>query len=669
MHLQSARKLFAWKEMQIASKKKQKALAMEAQQRITIEEVQPFLLRALESSQGFRFDRHRPFEDYQGGSTVLEVIKNEINACVAGKYDKQSRSVVSVISGMGDGKSRLLDEMKSIMQGNASFKEQTCYTLYCNFENGASAERVTLGAGRRDEVEKEIMDRIMFVLMTAMTDGPCPAKGDFRTYQKDYHWSFHLQGLITATQDISPNAIVMVLVDGAHNMDPMQTEGVEEFYEKSCLRQVFRVLSDTICSSPRVFAACTSITSLLLKKTAGDSPNAKKLLVTPPSITKMPQEVQNSVVLEHSEELLQLFGEHPRTLEFLVDNTSTTLSGIFEAAAASLEEKYKLSDVGTDVIVPLLQRTLTGDGKFRLDEKIGNITCDYLTRIGLVKLRHADLKKIRSGHRYPLHISALLMLVLRSLGGTVLSTWRPYYEGANALEQFAASVRCIRSHVCEDLITLKDLHAGACWLKGGDTRVVKVPMQLAESSSRISTKGCDKAAFQEDLKAKGNWKVGLFTRPVEGDKKNLTTSSESIGDYTILNAAGAAGGDFFCRLKSDSGQHFNEVGKCKSKSPGASNKNVTLPDEIEKSVSSGDAFIMISQHPISCDIPSNNTDCAVVGPKNFHAYYGPLSGTVIVPSSSMLASRPVWPATLSLSPTRTRTTRWVPFLRRICKHI
>ena len=52
------------------------------------------------------------------------------------------------------------------------------------------------------------------------------------------------------------------------------------------------------------------------------------------------------------------------------------------------------------------------------------------------------------------------------------------------------------------------------------------------------------------------------------------------------------------------------------------------------------------------------------------------------PTGAVLASRPVWPATLSrvphvpchtwitpLPPTRTRTTRWVPCLRRICKHI
>ena len=40
-----------------------------------------------------------------------------------------------------------------------------------------------------------------------------------------------------------------------------------------------------------------------------------------------------------------------------------------------------------------------------------------------------------------------------------------------------------------------------------------------------------------------------------------------------------------------------------------------------------------------------------------------------MPTSGVLASRPVWPATLSLSPTRTSAIRWVPFLRSICKHI
>ena len=53
-----------------------------------------------------------------------------------------------------------------------------------------------------------------------------------------------------------------------------------------------------------------------------------------------------------------------------------------------------------------------------------------------------------------------------------------------------------------------------------------------------------------------------------------------------------------------------------------------------------------------------------VGPLRVLYEKGPLSAT-----SFVLASRPVWPATLSQSPTRTSAIRWVPFLRSICKHI
>ena len=650
--------------------------------------MKPVLLRALQSSQGYQFDRNRPFKEYQGGAAIRNVINEEITACVKGYHDKQERNLVSIVSGMGNGKSRLLDEMKAIMQGNKSFKKRTCYTLYCNFENGTRAEPVPLGDGGWDQVRKEILDRIMFILMIATTDGPCPrGVNDLRMYGKKYKWNFTLNALIGAIHDVASGAIVMVLVDGAHSMDPVPTEGLEDYYQKSCMRQVYHVLSDAICWCPRVFAACTSVTPLLLQLTATDGPNVKKLLVTPPPMTRMPKEVTNRLVLKHKKKLLQLFGGHPRTLEFLVGNTSTTLSDIFEAAVAALQGQYKLSEVGTDVLVPLLQRILTGDGMFCLDEKIGGITCDTLTRLGLVKIQRSDLnKQATRGVRYPLHVSALLMLFLRHRdNNSVLTMWRPYYEGADAFEQFAASVRCIRSHVCEDETSLKNLHAGARWLKGGDTRVVKAPMQLAQSVKEISTRSCDEAAPKpstEQTNDEGDWRVELCTLPGEGEQQALTTSSGDIGNYTILNAHSAPDGDFFCRLKRSGDGHFNEVAQCKSKSLNAKgNQSIGFSDEIGKSVSSGDAFIMISQDDLPVAGNNNIPDgihCAVVGPDNFHAYYGPLSGTVVIPSSSMLASRPVWPALLSrgshiphhmrktpLPPTRTM----IPFFRRLCKLI
>ena len=121
---------------------------------------------------------------------MFEVINDEIEACVRGIHSKRSRSVVSVVAGMGDGKSRLLDEMKTIMRGNESFKEQTCYTLHCNFENGAPVMPFAICEPGKDLwarqrfVEKEVLDRIMFVLMSTITDGPCPVGySSFPIYQ------------------------------------------------------------------------------------------------------------------------------------------------------------------------------------------------------------------------------------------------------------------------------------------------------------------------------------------------------------------------------------------------------------------------------------------------------------------------------------------------------
>ena len=441
----------------------------------------------------------------------------------------------------------------------------------------------------------------------------------------------------------------------------------QKIYRRSCLKIVFRLLSKILVVCPRVFAVLSSATNMT--RPLGND-YALQLDVTPPSITKMPEEVQNSVALKHKDALLQFFGGHPKAMVFLVNNTSTSLEGIFSSAAAALEMTFKHKELGPSIIKPLLQRILTGDRGFVMWEMIGGTTFDTLFRLGLIRIHQET--------RYsPCDVdisTALLLLLQRS--DNVLCTWKPYYEGADALKTFAASARCIRSHVCEDGISFRQLHSGATWEFGADdTSLMKVPLQLAESAKKISTRGCDKAAPKPHAahpKTKGNWEVKLNTAPVEGlsvkgAKETLKTSSETIGDYTILNAHGARAGDFFCRMKTDSGQPFNEVWQCQSK---GSEVEPPFPQYLDFAVSEGDAFILISQHPVKPPRgPGFGIDRAVLDPSNFKSYFGPLCGTLILPSSSMLASRPVWPATLSLSPTITRTARWVPFLQKICKHI
>ena len=662
---------------------------------VTLEEVKPVLLRALESSQGYKFDRERAFEEYQGGAEVLEVIYYAINSCVNGESHCKGRSVVSVVAGMGDGKSRLLDEMKTIMRGNESFKEQTCYTLHCNFENGApvmpfaTCERELWA--RRRFVQKEMLDRIMFVLMSTITDGPCPVgSSSFPIYQHKHHWDFSLSKLVAAIQTVSPGAFVLMCVDGAHAMDPLlepahftderelesekkNSHKYEEIYDQSCLKIVIHLLSEMLYVCPQVFAVLSSAASMMR---AGGDDYAELLKVTPPSITKMPEEVQNSVALKHKDALLQFFGGHPKAMVFLVNNTSTSLEGIFSSAAAALEMTFKHKELGPSIIKPLLRRILTGDRWFDKWEVIGGTTFDTLFRLGLVRI-HPSINYFSPPQ---VDISTALLLLLQR-SDNALCTWKPYYEGADALKNFAASARCIRSHVYEDGVRSSKLHNGA--FAFGYPSVKNVPLQLAESEKKISTRSCDKAAPKPHAahpKTKGNWEVKLNTAPVEGlsvkgAKETLKTSSETIGDYTILNAHGARAGDFFCRMKTDSGKFFNEVWKCESDNEvwqwelERSEIVTPFPKKLGFAMSKGDTFILISQHPVDTPEGSDRYDRAVLDPRNFKSYFGPLCGTLILPSSSMLASRPVWPATLSLSPTITRTARWVPFLQKICKHI
>ena len=78
---------------------------------------------------------------------------------------------------MGDGKSRLLDEMKSICFG---VQEEIVYCLFCNFENDTMVQELPSQTNLQDvqkQVHKEILDRLMFFLMDGVTNGPCPVGG------------------------------------------------------------------------------------------------------------------------------------------------------------------------------------------------------------------------------------------------------------------------------------------------------------------------------------------------------------------------------------------------------------------------------------------------------------------------------------------------------------
>ena len=255
-----------------------------------------------------------------------------------------------------------------------------------------------------------------------------------------------------------------------------------------------------------------------------------------------------------------------------------------------------------------------------------------------------------------------------------------------------------------------DLHKGVKWMdegKAADVQFSNIHLQPRYAVACTDTHGSQQ---QKTIQSK----------PSPDGRREDTTGLQG---FAFQNAESASSGDVFVRL--DEGA--NEVLQAKhyTTPPFPDNQETVIAavkEELQKSANKTDVFLLHTMSTLPeqwaewCKQDDDLKDhiIGVVDATSFEDYYkflAPLwlnavqqtgepnkiagseqkvAGSSQVSANhptklttgSMLASRPVWPATLSriphipnhtwitpLPPTRTTTTRWVPFLRRICKHI
>ena len=417
--------------------------------------------------------------------------------------DKQHRSILFVSSGMGGGKSRVLTELHGIIAPVLG-AENLLIELRVNFENATSVQEHERSTAR--VVHKALLDRIMFHLLRKGQESLSAF------ISKKQIWGFDLAELVTAIQTHmkaaleKDNVFVLVSVDGAHHMDQKSGTYTDEriysaqrqqWYFDSALREVFRVLHMAMMTVPCVMCAVSSTVTLPLEAVISKSDVLLKALIRPPALTSLPDEIQNPTVLEHKEHFVALFGEHPRTMEFLLNIRNTErVPEIMDACAEELLTRYeaavKLSPTElNDLLRYSLSATCTPTSP------VGDRVVDDVLSPGLLTLTDKTL-----------HISPVLMYALwrTRTEFPILEYWEPFYNdaGARGFARFIGYVQCVRSQLFSGEVPLEELLHGVRWCTEpkSTAKVKPVPLTFVRAKHRVHTSSKKYAATLSDHRTK-----------------------------------------------------------------------------------------------------------------------------------------------------------------------
>ena len=552
-----------------------------------------------------------------------------LEACISGKTDKQNRSVLVVASGMGDGKTRLLQELVGLAKEVADLSKFNTVELRVNFENGTQLRDDEL-TGDVD-VNKILLDRLLFSMLA-------PEGQEFDTFQSENQWGFKCTELVGEIQKMfkekEKDAMIFFLVDGIHNLDRDRPDSDSaNWYLNSIQKEMLYVVSDIIMSAAYRFVACSSTVSLPVQRAMKDSASVLKAMVSPPVLTRLPKEVTNKVVLEHKEQFLEMFGAHPRSMEVLVSNDGGTPAEVFEAAAYKLRDHYKIGDyLSAEQLRAVLEYSL--GPRAADDSPVGDATTlETFLQNGLLRICKGRLTVS------PLYLMIELNHAIAKGDDSVkehpLFGWQPFgHESDSAFEKYVAWVRCLRSRVFTGEVALSTLHHGMKWLSGvPEITVQSTPLALHEAVNQIPTASEMKAHTESRGGTGQDWLVAVKGGPKGGGFDPLYSC--------IVNAKLAQAGDVFCSVKTaETAVRFNEVYQAKAWLGG---DGLLKESEVLKnanvSASKDDVYVLVTRKKVAPDSLKALEDCetgvpmgvhvGVVCNENFNAYFGPFAGTFL----------------------------------------
>ncbi|KAJ9451437.1 hypothetical protein DIPPA_12399 [Diplonema papillatum] len=512
-------------------------------------------------------------------------IEEEARECVKEEQDKQKRSILLVPSGMGTGKSRTLTEIPKIVTAQLP-QGSRLYQLQVTFENATSIRRDEIGEDRVAKAPKAVIDRVMHHLF-----GTDVQFDVFRQRE----WNFTLAtlvGTIMTALNKDEDAFLFVCVDGVHHLDVDGTVYLdktvygdarkqEQWYQQSALRAILLALRETMLSCKRVMCAASSTLLLPLQKVIEGSLTMKKALITPPTLDTVPTEVNNKLVLAHKDFFLEIFGEHPRSMESLLLVSAEDLQGVLLQCTVNLAKKYQaaLDTYDNSRVTTLLRHAFSGN--CNLASPVGDRTLDDMMSLGLMSLKGAKLS-----------VSPALLLLLwmqKTPPLDILSSWGPMTcdTGSRAFERFVGFVLTVRSKVfAGERVQVSTFLSRVKWLSGdiACSKVKLSPLKLVKATHQLATRSDLKCGRVDKGEGDGSFKAEDLNDDIP------------IKGCCVVNADSAPAGDVFQPLGNQ-----RLVVQCKHGEAGVGDSCLPkkgIPYNLGLSTCAGDTYLLVTKKTV-----------------------------------------------------------------------
>ena len=577
-------------------------------------------------------EKVKAFEDFQAdGWEGLNTLGKAFEEVLSTGVDKKARSIGVIHSGMGDGKSRTLQELVGLLKAHEKCKEalvgKNIIEIRITLENDTM-----LSGGERpayaDSEDERVKDGEKLRAVGQSLIRRIVPQLTGKRFDPTTTYGFTIATLMEKISELQANAVIVLLIDGVHNFDPEATT-----YEGSLVQTLFDVVQEAVLiENTRVYAVCTATV-----KTDGfvadvmQSRDVPKDLVAPPVLTEIPKKVSGKathpLVQEHASYFLGLAGRHPRALAELcmVDHSVNALSTLLNKGVDALHNKhYRYSDVTPAVVKELLRCALSR-------------TCDVKKRVGqrtLGQWASHGLMRIEDGR---LHMSLLFILIIqRDLQDDVLRNMKldtavTSATNSRAFEVVIAQMRVARGwafsteeYPYEEGVPVEKLHHGVEWCGAGP-----------------------------DKKAVGHAPTGVFVAPTRyGDGCPLPKPLQDSKDANslakiVVNGGGAPSADVFCTLKAgaseDKPEYYNEVVQAKLSSLEGSKLKMDVNTD---AAAEGDVYLLISLGRTVSESDRDQlqellpaTSVGIVDDTNFDTYFGPFAPPVRM-TCKALASAP-----------------------------
>ena len=564
-------------------------------------------------------EKIKAFEDFQAdGWEGLNTLGKAFEEVLSTGVDKKARSIGVIHSGMGDGKSRTLQELVGLLKAHEKCKEalvgKNIIEIRITLENAtmlSGGERPAYAASEdklvKDEEKLRAVGQSLIRRIVPRLTG--------KRFDPTTTYDFSIATLMKKISELQANAVIVLLIDGVHNFDPKATT-----YEGSLVQTLFDVVQEAILVEHiRVYAVCAATVKTDDFVARGmQSTEVPKYLVAPPVLTEIPDMVRGKathpLVQEHASYFLGLAGRHPRALAELcmVDHSVDTLSTLLNKGVDALHRHYQYTTGVTPAVVKELLRCALSR------------TCDVKKKVGertLGQWASHGLMRIEDGR---LHMSFLFILIILEAAGLLwnmkLDTAVSSATNSCAFEVFIARVRFLRGwafsteeHPYEEGVPMEKLHHGVEWCGAGP-----------------------------DKKAVGHAPTGVFVAPTRyGDGCPLPKPLQDSKDANslakiVVNGAGAPSADVFCTLKAgaseDKPEYYNEVVQAKLSSMEGSKLKMDVNTD---AAAGGDVYILISLGRTVSESDRDQlqellpaTSVGIVDDTNFDTYFGPFAPPV-----------------------------------------